>query len=141
MNPRCHLIQPDHPRQDLSPRINLWILKKGLPIVYSSDKFTYTTGYTRGDVLFKPISLEFMAGPKTDNAISMIESGMEKQETFQASHKTIKRPLVCFQSINNFRRWNFDFHKKMPRRCNFVEKILSLTLSRRNWSLITRLRG
>ena len=25
--------------------------------VYSSEKFTQTTGYTRGDVLFKPITL------------------------------------------------------------------------------------
>ena len=31
---------------------------QGLPIVYSSEKFTQTTGYTRGDVLFKPITLE-----------------------------------------------------------------------------------
>ena len=30
----------------------------GLPIVYSSEKFTQTTGYTRADVLFKTTSLQ-----------------------------------------------------------------------------------
>ena len=81
------LILLDYPRVGLNPAW-LMIPRKGLPIVYSSDKFTYTTGYTRGDVLFKSISLEFMAGPKTDNAISMIENGMEKQETFQVRNAT-----------------------------------------------------
>ncbi|CAG5091530.1 Oidioi.mRNA.OKI2018_I69.PAR.g13105.t1.cds [Oikopleura dioica] len=32
-----------------------------------------------------------MAGPKTDNAISMIENGMEKQETFQVDAIFYKR--------------------------------------------------
>ena len=55
-----------------------------MPIVYSSEKFTQTTGYNRADALFKPTSLQFMAGPKTSRqSLQSIETGMENCETFQ----------------------------------------------------------